>query len=238
MSVNFQESFPDIAEWKGIFKFAIFAAIYMIAVIPVQAVIFMVSPPPQTVIDFFTLFQQNRLLGLLDLDLLLTIDYLLIIPMYIAIYVVLRRDEKSWSTLALILGIVSIVLYIVSREATFTMMSLSDQYFAAATDAQKNALLAAGQTLLAIYNGSTFDISYILGATTTLIISILMLRSRFFRKPVAVTGIITASMMFIPPTAGTIGIWVSMLSLIPTIVWLVFMARDFVRLNKSASRKV
>jgi hypothetical protein len=45
-------------------------------------------------------------------------------------------------------------------------------------------------------------------------------------------------MMVIPPTAGTIGIWISMLSLILTIVWLVFMARDFIRLNQSASQKV
>ncbi len=46
------------------------AALITVLFIPIQMIVFVVSPPPATVLDYFTLFQSNRLLGLLDLDLL------------------------------------------------------------------------------------------------------------------------------------------------------------------------
>jgi hypothetical protein len=44
----------------------------------------------------------------------------------------------------------------------FDVLSLSNQYAAAATDAQRSMFLAAGQAMLAIYQGSAFDVYYVL----------------------------------------------------------------------------
>jgi hypothetical protein len=50
------------------------------------------------------------------------------------------------------------------------MLSLSQRYTAATTDAQRSLIQAAGQAMLAIYQGGAFDVYYILGAVATLII--------------------------------------------------------------------
>ncbi|MBZ2199396.1 hypothetical protein [Occultella gossypii] len=71
------------------------AALFVVVMIPLQAAVFILSPPPNTVEGFFTLFQENPLLGLLSLDLLLTLDYLVMIPFYLALYVVVRQEAPA-----------------------------------------------------------------------------------------------------------------------------------------------
>lgn len=67
--------------------------------IPIQVVVFIVRPPPLegTVAGWFALFQDNRLAGLLDLDLLLITDNVFRGPIFLALYVLLRRKNESVS---------------------------------------------------------------------------------------------------------------------------------------------
>ena len=90
--------------------------------------------PPSTVIDWFTLLQNNRLLGLSLLNLFDIVDYALVGLMFLALYVALRRANGSYMAIATILGFVGIAVYFASNTA-FSMLSLSDQYAAATTDA-------------------------------------------------------------------------------------------------------
>ena len=55
--------------WKGLYRVGGTAALLMAVFIPIQFIIFVALPPPSTAIGWFTLFQNNRLLGLLDMDL-------------------------------------------------------------------------------------------------------------------------------------------------------------------------
>jgi hypothetical protein len=73
---------PIDPRWKMLFSIAAFAAIYMVILIPIQGAVFILSPPPSTVLGFFELFQKNVLIGLINLDLLLTIDYVLVLFIY------------------------------------------------------------------------------------------------------------------------------------------------------------
>jgi hypothetical protein len=107
----------------------------------------------------------------------------------------------------------------------FEMLSLSNQYRAAATDGQRFVSLAAGQAMLATWQGTAFDVSYILGAVTLLIVSYVMLRSRLFNRTTAFVGIITSALMFIPPSAGMAGLILSVLSVPPTATWLFLVGR-------------
>jgi hypothetical protein len=202
--------------------------------IPLQAAVFLLSPPPTAVAGYFALFQANPLLGLLDLDLLLTLDYVVMIPFYLALFVLLRRREPSLALLALTLGLFSLALFFVSREATFSMWQLSTQY-AVADEAGRAALLASGQTLLTLYNGGTFGLSYLLGAASTLLFSFAMLRTLLFGRAAAVVGLVTGVTMLVPPNTGGVGLVVAMLSLIPTAVWLVLLARGMLRKTQLTS---
>jgi hypothetical protein len=130
------------------------------------------------------------------------------------------------------LGLIAVTLYCVSREATFTMLALSDQYAAATNEAQRSMFLAAGQTLLAIYNGTAFDIYYVLGALGGLITAAIMLRSSTFSKLTAYVGLVMSGLMLIPPTVGAVGLLLSLLSLVPMVVWLILIARRLLQLGQ------
>ncbi|HET7148524.1 MAG TPA: hypothetical protein VFI73_08515, partial [Candidatus Nitrosopolaris sp.] len=53
-------------DWKNLYKVGGAAAITMAVLIPIQITVLFVWPPPSTVIGWFTLFEKNRLIGLLD----------------------------------------------------------------------------------------------------------------------------------------------------------------------------
>ncbi len=61
------------ADWKSLYRVGGASALLMFVLTLVQSFIFITNPPPSTVIDYFTLFQKNKILGLLDLDLLLIV---------------------------------------------------------------------------------------------------------------------------------------------------------------------
>jgi hypothetical protein len=115
-------------QMKPYLKFLGFISIVLFAIIPFQAAIFFISPPPTTVIEYFNLFQKNWFLGFLDLDLSLTIDNLLFVLVYIGLYFLLKENNRVVVTIGLVFAIVSVTLYVVSREALFSMLSLSNQY--------------------------------------------------------------------------------------------------------------
>ena len=223
--------------WKPLYKVGGIAALIMAVLIPIQSFIFIAYPPPGTVIDYFTLFQNNKILGLLDLDLLLIVDNVLLILIYLALYTALRRANESFMAIALTFGLVGAVLHFASREATFTLLSLSDQYAAATTDAQRAMFLAAGQAMLTIYNGTAFDMSYVLSGVVLLIISVVMLRGNIFSKGTAYLGILMGVLMLIPPTVGTIGLLLSLISLVPTLIWLILIARRLFQLGQGVSKE-
>ena len=183
-----------------------------------------VAATPTTVIGWFSLFQQEPLIGLIDMDLLLIVDYVLMLIVILSLWVTLRRTSESFMAIALILQIVSLATYFSSTVA-FEMLSLSNQYRAAATDGQRFVSLAAGQAMLAAWQGTAFDVSYILGAFTLLIVSYVMLRSRLFSRTTAFVGILTSALMFIPPSAGMAGLILSVLSVPPTAIWLFLVGR-------------
>lgn len=217
------------APWRGLVRLGAAAAAFVVVLIPVQAAVFILSPPPTTVEGFFATFQENPLRGLLDLDLLLTLDYLVMIPFYLALYVVLRRVAPAWALLALVVGLFSLVLFVVSRDATFSMWMLSDEYAAATSETDRAALVAAGTTLLVLYNGGTFATSYVLGGVSTLLFAGTMIRYRVFGRLPGLVGVLTGLTMLVPANAGTVGLTMSMLSLLPTAAWLILLIPHLLR---------
>jgi len=222
------------SDWKGLYRVGAVAALLMFVLTLIQSFVFITNPPPSTVIDYFTLFQKSQILGLLDLDLLLIVINILLIPIYLALYVALSRFSKSYMTIALAIGLIGTTLFFASREATFGMLSLSNQYAATSTDTERAILLAAGQNLLTIYNGTAFDLSYIFGGVVILIFSVVMLQSNIFSKATAYIGIVMGILMLVPPTVGTVGLLLSLISLIPTLIWLIPIARRLFQLGRAS----
>jgi hypothetical protein len=96
---------------------------------------------------------------------------------------------------------------------------------ATTTETPPPTIDASGQALLTSLQSSTFYVSYILMSAAGLIISAVMLRSSsIFSKLTAYVGILASVLglgLFVP----TIGLLLSLLSLIPTMMWYILIAR-------------
>lgn len=91
--------------------------------------------------------------------------------------------------------------------------------------------VAAGQAILASLQSTTFYVSYTLKSAAGLIISAVMLKSNnIFSKVTAYVGILASILglgLFVP----TIGLFLSLISLIPTVMWYILIARRLFRLG-------
>jgi hypothetical protein len=195
----------------------------------------MINPPPDSVIGWFRLFQENKFIGLLDLDLLLIVDQVLAILILLALYIALKRASESFMAIGVTLGIVAAVLFIASNPA-FEMLTLSNQYAAAETVAQRNVLLAAGQAMLVSWQGSAFQVSYLIGSFASIIISAVMLRSKIFSKATAYTGIL-ANVIALGLYVPMIGVYISVFSVVFLWVWYILVARRLFQLGQTSQAK-
>ncbi len=225
-----QEAGPIPAQvgWESLYRIGAVSALIPVILSIFQIAIFVTNPPPTTVIEWFTLFQTNRFVALIDHDLLLLVDWVLVIPMILALYAALKQANPGLTLLALLLGIVAVAVYL-SSNTSLNMLALSQQYAAARTDAERSLYANAGQSMLAIYQGTGFQISYVLGALTPLLMSVVMLRSNLFSKTTATLGIIgnvIALGLFVPG----IGIFLSIFSVAFLDAWSVLVARRLWRM--------
>jgi hypothetical protein len=149
------------------------------------------APGTLTAVDWFDLFQRNWFFGLRNLGLLPNIlTLLLAVPLFLALYTAHRNADHPYAALAMILSLLGMAIYL-SNNAAFPMLALSSRYSAAATDAQRDLLAAAGEAILARgedFTPGTF-MGFILGELAILTISLVMLRGGIFGKAAACMGI-------------------------------------------------
>jgi hypothetical protein len=150
--------------------------------------------PPDAVVDWFVLLQSHGVMGLALLNAFDIVNYFLVGLIFLALCTALRPGSKSLMSIAAALAFCGIATYFASNQA-FTMLSLSGQYAASATEADREALLSAGKAVLAVsynagYEGQGPYVSFFLVSLSGLLISAVMLRSGMFGKPAAVFGIL------------------------------------------------
>ena len=126
------------AVWKPLYRFAAWGAVAVIALVPIQAAIYFLWPPPTTVSGYFSMFHDNAVVGLLNQDLLLLVDEALMLVVSLALFVALRGANPSWMAVALVGIVVGTALFLASNTA-FEMFNLSSKYAAATTDQQRTA---------------------------------------------------------------------------------------------------
>ncbi|HEX9075818.1 MAG TPA: DUF4386 family protein [Anaerolineae bacterium] len=225
------------SNWRGLYRVAGAAALISAVFIPIQIIVFMISQPPfqGTVGDWFMLLQNNKLFGLVDMDLLLVADNVLLIPIFLALYIVLRRGNESTMLIATALGFVGIVFFITTNPA-FEMLSLSEKYAAAATDVQRAIFLAAGQAMLATWQGTAFQVAYITGSIAGIVIGVVMMQSGVFSKVTGWMGILANAVgfgLYVP----AIGVYISVFSVFFLEAWYVLIARSLFQLGSGVAKE-
>lgn len=216
--------------FQPLYRVAWYLALTMLILIPIQIMVYVIAPPPDTVKGLFELYQHNPFLGLLSLDFLYLFNNIIIAVIYLALFVLLYHERPVTVLLALILGLIGIACYYPSNPA-FEMLTLSNQYFHAQPE-QLNIYLAAGEALMAGYTGTTFNVYYVLSTICLLLFAYALIKSPKFKKSVGLWGLASGFFMIIPSSAGVLGMIFSFLSLIP---WLVFIVLLMINFKKFAT---
>ena len=181
--------------WNGLYRVGGLSALLAVAIVGIEAVVAVAWPPPTTVLGWFTLFQTNRVLGLLDHMVLDLVVCALLGPLFLALYVALKDANETWAAVATPFAFLGIGAYW-ATNTTFSLLYLSDQYAAASTDADRSMFLAAGQAIGAIDQyGMFYTAGFLLVVVASLIVSFVMLRSHVFGKGTSYLGILAGALV-------------------------------------------
>ena len=219
-------------DWKPLYNTGGIALVAMAVIIIIQMLVFMTAPPPYegSALDWFELFRANHLIGLLNFELLMVVYVLLSLVPTLALSVLHREASPSFVVIYLALSLVGVISFIVARPA-FEMLSISSGYAAATTDMQRAAFLAAGETLLATFHGMAFQVSYVLGSLSGLIISLIMLKTNIFGRTTAWLRIASSVCdfgLYVP----VVGLYISLFSVFFLLAWNILVARRLFQLAR------
>lgn len=147
---------------------------------------------PATAAKAFSLLQNNRVVGLLRLDLPTMLALPLYYLVFLGLFAALRRSDAAYATLSTSLAFAGVTLVLATPTA-LSMLSLSEKYAAATTELTRVQFLAAGEAVLAadLWHGTGAIIGGLLLQSGAVLISVVMLRSSVFSKTVAYVGIVT-----------------------------------------------
>jgi hypothetical protein len=191
--------------WKDLYRIGGIAALICALMYIITLIVYipanLASPPPATVLEWFMVFEDSPITGLFFLGLGDAAIMILWVPMSLALYVVLRKTNKTWTTIALALVFVGIAVFLATNTA-FSMLSLSQEYAAASTEAEKSMLLAAGQVMLAVTRGTGLYTGMELVWFAGLILSVVMLRSESFSKATAWVGTLGLGLLVVGIIGG------------------------------------
>lgn len=195
--------------WRSLYKAGGAAALAIGTLLIVEAVFYVATSAPSLTdaLAWFRFFQTNRLVALIDFGILELYGLVLFVPMFLALYAALRRASENYTAIAVVLAVVGIAANFATIRL-FPLLTLSDLYAAAATDALKSQFLAAGQAVLALGAlggiGGSAEGGIPL-AVAGLIISVVMLRSRILGRGAGYVGLLTngiALVMYINAAAA------------------------------------
>jgi len=154
------------------------------------------SALPQTAIDRFTEFHDNRFLGLYHLDLLNIIVQMILIPAYFALFAVHRNVNSAYGLLALVVFLFGSVIMVANNTA-LSMLELSNKFFSTTDESQKSLYAAAGESMLVqgAHGSPAIFLGFFIPNIANLIMSIVMLKGNVFSKINSWIGIIGSVLM-------------------------------------------
>lgn len=201
--------------------------VIMVLIIPIQVLIFAISPMPEDGLGFINLMHENPLLGLLHMDLLYLLNNTFLIFFYFVLYITLKDHLNSILNIALITGIIGAILYFTSNRSV-EMFLLSQRFFETQDSTLRSVYLGIAESYLDIWKGTSFNTYYILSAISLILFSIVMIKTDVYSKTTGIIGLISGILMSVPSGFGMIGLTMSLLSLIP---WVIFSIMVVLKLN-------
>ncbi len=237
------ESFLEEAEvspdpsWRSLYRAGgVSAAIFVVLVIVPLVLIFTLPQPPisggAATLQYIA---SHKVVYLTELVSFVGLSVPAMV-VFLALYAALKHVNKSYAAIGVLFGIASEVAALAYNSSPQSLngglLSLSDQYVAATTTAQRINLATAAESLIAVANGVAA--AGILTAIGILIISLVMLKG-VFHKGVAYLGIVTGILGIVcEPLRPILGIGYAVYGLLLPI-WFIAVGWKLYRLGSSRS---
>jgi hypothetical protein len=229
--------------WTSLYKLGGWAALLIVLTALLEIVITFFPggyTTSETVIDWFTLLQDNWFLGLRNLGLLNIAMTALGIPMYFALYTAHRKVNQTFAALAMIVSFIGVTVFYATNRA-FSMLALSSLYAAAATEIQRTILEAAGQAMLSVgqsHTPGTF-LAFFLSEIAGILMGMVMLRGKVFSQATAFAGITGFGLLlvfeilssFVPSSHDAVLI-LAMVGGLASMAWYILIARRLFQLGQ------
>ncbi len=176
-------------QWRGFNRFSGVAAFAVVGLwIALMAGMIAWGVPPATVEEWFVVLESNPLLAVFYMDPIDLMAFALLIPVYLALYHTLRENRPALVTFAAVLVFIGIGVCFATVGSYWSLMSLSEGYTIATTEAQRAVFLAAGQAVIVIAENG-----FVLGRIMSvggLLFAVAMIRNPAFGKAPAIIGIL------------------------------------------------
>lgn len=233
--------------WNGLYRIAgVAALIAALAALSDIVISFLLGggeiivPGTLPAVEWFRIFEENRLLGLSDMGLINIITTSASVPVFFALWVAHRRVYGAYAALAAIFLFLGTAIYI-SNNVALPMLNLSGQYAAATTESQRSLLVSAGQAMLARSEDLTSGtfLGFLFVEAAGIGISFVMLRSGIFSRVTAVAGILGEGLLLIfsilaafVPSMFDVAIMISAVGGLLALAWLILIARRLFQLGQ------
>lgn len=228
-------------QWQSLYKICAASTLVLLAYcLGTMFIMVMTGGQPATMEETFAMLQENRLVGLLRLDLLTVFVMPLYYLLFLGFLFALWRTNCMYTILAAFMVFAGLTLFL-AAPSVFSYAFLSDRYAAALSDAQRAQILAAGEAILAsdIWHGTSAIVGGLLMQGGAVLISIIMLRGNAFGKAAAIVGIVTHGLDLAHILAGfiapEIGVFLMATAGPIYLVWFPLVARGFFRLSLRSS---
>ncbi|HSD85171.1 MAG TPA: DUF4386 family protein [Anaerolineae bacterium] len=135
------------------------------------------------------LMQTDRVAGLLQLFFTDLVGVALLYPIFFALYAALRRTNEVYVVFATGFAFVGIAI-VLATNINYSLLYFNDQYASAATAAQRSQIVTAGESFVALLNGTGPLMGGLFIEGAFVIVSLIMLRSGVFSKRIAYLGLV------------------------------------------------
>jgi hypothetical protein len=226
-------SLPSLCRVGGVAAWLLF--VYCLATM-VQ--LFVLGGQPATAREAFELLQQNRLVGLLRLDLPTVLALPLYYLVFLGLYVTLGREDPAGVTLATALAVVGVTL-VLATPMGLSMLPLSDKYAAATSEEARRQLLAVGETILAtdMWHSTAAFVGGLLAQSGAVLVSVVMLRTRVFSRETGWVGLVTHGLdlahVALIPFVPALGAFLMMAAGPLYLIWFPLVGRRLLQLGRA-----
>lgn len=194
MNSRTQKMYPTDKPSRYLYRAGGFTAILLLiySFVTILILVLLEGGYPETATECFEMLKENRLIGLLRLDIVSVIVIPFYYLLFFSLYQALKRDHELIAKIALFCILAGITIFI-SDVNIASIVIVSDKYHAATSPELKQQLLAAGESMLAndMWINTGAIIRGILIETGAIIFSILMLRTNIFNKITGWVGVLT-----------------------------------------------